>query len=416
MSGEHLKSGLSGGKEQKYEVRDMKVCILHRYPISQAISTNPSLLDFLKILHSKNIKIKYLSYKEEECEKKINDIEIVELPFVLKRDRVLDKYIKSLLFILLTPYISYIIKKNQDIDLIYCDDSLFFYGYLLKKFTKLPVIIRLGDLQTGYLFLQKSKIHEFIFKILHFLEIRSWKKVDGLIPISKSFENYVKSKGIKDENIQMVPECVDVSRFSPHSRNKDIRKKYGVREEEILLLFHGVVEPLKGLDVLLEHFSQAIQDFPTVKLMIAGSGSSLEYLKRKAAKLGIAQHIIWAGWIPFSEITDYIAACDVGVPMRSSNFANNFVVTSALLQYWSREKPVLAPRLEAISDIVEDGKNGFLFSFEDPSEFKLKLGKLIEDAKLRENMGKHGRELVVREFDKQEVAKKLFNSVRYFLK
>lgn len=394
----------------------MKVCILHRYPLSQAISTNPSLHDFLRILRSENIAVKYLSYKEDkEYEKKINDIEIVELPFALERDRALDKYIKSLLFILLTLYISYIIKKNHDIDLIYCDDSLFFYGYLLKKFTGLPVVIRLGDLQTGYLFLQKSKIHEFIFKILHFLEIRSWKKVDGLIPISRSFENYVESKGIRDEKIQMVPECVDVAKFSPHSKDKDIRKKYRVTEEEILLLFHGVVEPLKGLDVLLKYLSQAIQDVPTVKLMIAGSGSDLEDLKIKANKLGISQHIIWTGWVSFTEIVDYITACDIGVPMRSSNFANNFVVTSAMLQYWACEKPILAPKLEAISAIVEDGKNGFLFSFEDSDEFKLKLGKLIEDPKLREDMGKRGRELVVQEFDKQKVAEKLSNSIKYFL-
>src|SRR5256885_13131704 len=132
-----------------------KLCILHRYPIAQALETNPSLYDFLIVLTTNGFAVRFISFSEEKGTQKRPPenppgIEVVGLPFTLRRSWSFDKYLKSLLFILLSPYIARVLQRDERITGVYCDDSLPFYGYLVKKLTNKKVVLRLGDLQTGY--------------------------------------------------------------------------------------------------------------------------------------------------------------------------------------------------------------------------------------------------------------------------
>src|SRR5205807_2708612 len=137
------------------------------------------------------------------------------------------------------------------------------------------------------------------------------------------------------DKVVTIPESVDTERFSP-TEAREVRIKYGIPSDIVLLMFHGVIEPLKGLDTLLDNFSKLDANLTTkVKLMIIGSGASLRDLRKRASDLGLTDRVIWAGWVPFKRISRFINACDIGLPMRSGNFANNFVVTLALLQYWA---------------------------------------------------------------------------------
>lgn len=394
----------------------MRVCIIHRYPLSEALMTNPSLIDFLNILNENKIKVMYLSYKEKRRKEsdvfRKKNITFIELPFFLRRSNHFDKYFKTFLFIILTPYMGFLLKKRGRIELIYCDDSVPYYGYFIKKFISYStVIIRLGDLQTGYLFLKKTKLHYLIFKILHTFEIHTWRIVDGIIPISKAFENYLMNKQINAKKIRTVLECVDTNYFKPKDNSSVIRKKYGLDESNLIVMFHGVIEPLKGMEIILEHFAKVSNYFPNLRLMVIGEGSQLKKLKKKSESLNIIDKVIWTGWIPYSKIVDYINACDIGLPMRSDNMANNFVVTMAMLQYLACKKPVLAPRLEATAQLVEEEQVGFLFTHYNFREFKLGLEKLIKDNNLRKEIGNRGVEVVKRKFSKEKIAHQLYKAI-----
>ncbi|MBL7206048.1 MAG: glycosyltransferase family 4 protein [Candidatus Aenigmarchaeota archaeon] len=384
----------------------MKICILHRYPISDVILTNPSMPYFLEELKSRGHETIYMSFRDKAM-KKINGIKFSYIPFTFDRGKSFDKHLKSLIFILIAPYIAYRIRKLKP-DAIYCDDSLLFYGYLIKKFTRLPVIIRLGDLQTGYLFLKKSRIHRLLFRLFHGFEVHSWKRLDGLIPISKPFERYLVSKGIKESKLSTVLESVDLKSFGNKSR--DIRKEYGLNKDDIILMYHGVIEPLKGLDILINLITPILKNNSKLKLFIIGSGTSLPKLKALARKRSIENSIIWAGWVPFSEIKDYINSCDIGIPIRSDNFANNFVVTSALLQYWACSKAVITPKLESFKEIIQEGENGFMFDF-NTRELSEKLENIIADKNLRLKLGRNGNSTMKKKFSASVIGKNLADAI-----
>jgi len=397
-----------------------KLCVLHRYPITQAIETNPSLYDFLKIMTTNGFGIRFVSFSEEKNAQRTHveippGVEIVALPFTLRRNRPLDKYLKSVLFLFLTPFIARVVRQDERILGVYCDDSLPFYGYLVKKLTNRRVILRLGDLQTGYMLSGRSAAYDAVFKLLHRIEVHTWKAVDGLATISRPFEDYVRRSGVTPDRILTIPESVDTQEFHPID-TVEVRVKFGIPSDCVLLMFHGVIEPLKGLDILLDNLSKLDSSLLNkVKLMIIGNGGSIGDLRKRASDLGLDDEVIWVGWVPFKMMPQFINACDVGVPMRSANFANNFVVTLGLLQYWACGKPVLAPRLKAISAIVHDGENGETYDPRKPSEFSEKIRLLMTERTSRLDEGREGRRLVCEAFDKSVVAQALYLGVTRLL-
>ena len=407
-------------RERSNRLNEPKLCILHRYPISEAVETNPSLYDFLSVLATRGFGVKFVSFREGKPTKRAplpipSNVEVISLPFTLRRSRPFDKYLKSVLFVLLAPYIARLLNRDERIIGVYCDDSLPFYGYLVKKLTNKKVVLRLGDLQTGYILSGRSVIHDVIFKLLHSFEVHTWKSVDGLATISRRFEEYVKWSGVNPDKIVTIPESVDTETFRP-LEGAEIRSKFGIPQDCVLLMFHGVIEPLKGLGTLLDNVSKLDPGLQArVKLMIIGNGASLKNLEKKAFDLGLASKIIWTGWIPFTMITRFLNACDIGIPMRSGNFANNFVVTLALLQYWACAKPVLAPRMKAIADTVRNGENGETFDPQNPQEFCDKLKLLVTENASRLRQGAEGRRLVCKSFDKAVVAKELYLGVTQLL-
>jgi len=341
----------------------------------------------------------------------MHNVEFFALPFVINRAKTVDKYAKSALFIVLTPLIALLAKRNRA-DAIYCDDSFPFYGFLLKVFTRRKVIIRMGDLQTAYHLHGTSIISKVIYAILTRLEKTTWNRVDYIIPVSNAFQEYLRCQGVPQGKMRVVPECVDTQFFNS-THGSYVRRKHGIKDDEVLLLFHGTIEKLKGLDILLDYWSKAYGKVRNARLMLVGGGREFNKVKSVVYSLPSNYRPILVGWVPMKDIPSYVSAADIGIPMRSRNFANNFVVTTALLQYWASGKPVLAPKLNAISEIVQDGVNGFVF--DGPEEFANKLKILSENETLRERLGSNGRKIVTEWFDKQRVAEMLFSALRRFL-
>lgn len=99
--------------------------------------------------------------------------------------------------------------------------------------------------------------------------------------------------------------------------------------------------------------------------------------------------------------------------MRSDNPANNFVITSALLQYWAMGKTVLTPKLKVMCEVLEEGENGFLFDMNDPDDFALKLEKMMK-RELRDRMGAKARDSSLK-FDSRKVVAELSMAIKCFL-
>lgn len=383
-----------------------KICILHRYPVSEAVGTNPSLPETIARLKSDGYEIIFVSFHEPKLNKKIPGITYDEFSLGLKRSSKYDVLFKSLLWLLLAPAKCLRLKKKYGVTVFYCDDSGPFYPLFMKIFLgkHCRVFMRFGDLQSGYQLLGKSAWHNFLFKISLWLERQQWKRVDAILPLSLAFRTFLGKQGIDTNKVRVVEESINLEQFQAGVPS-EVRQKYRLAGKKVVM-FHGSVVRCKGLETFLRAAKIVLMNRADSVFMIVGDGAELNRLKALAQKLGLAEKVIFTGWIPFTEMPKYVSVSDIGVVMRSSNLANNFVVTTALLQIWATERPAIAPNLEAIARVIHDEENGVLFQPDQERDLARQINFLLDNPELCRKLGAGGRQSA-RDFEQAHIGQKL---------
>jgi len=95
--------------------------------------------------------------------------------------------------------------------------------------------------------------------------------------------------GIERDRIVYIPNGVDNGLFRPSPDKKPLRKKFGIPEDDIVLLSVGRLTPAKQPHTMIEVFSHLEKKLGDVTLCIAGKGELSEETKDLAEKNGVTQ-------------------------------------------------------------------------------------------------------------------------------
>lgn len=156
------------------------------------------------------------------------------------------------------------------------------------------------------------------------------------------------------------------------------------------LLFVGRLAPEKGCLVLIE----AVAQLADVTLDIVGDGPSRAALRERAAALGIADRVVFHGYMDETGVRRRLAEADVFV---MASFAEGVPVV--LMEALAAGVPAVATRIAGIPELIEDGVTGFLVPPAEPNALAEVVRRLLEDPELRNRIATAGREKVEREFN-----------------
>lgn len=149
----------------------------------------------------------------------------------------------------------------------------------------------------------------------------------------------------------------------------------------------------KGFDRLIS----AVATLPSdIQLIIGGTGPLTESWRELAGQLGIAQRVHFTGLLPEAELPAWYQACDVFcLPAVSEAEAFGIVQVEAM----AAGRPVVSTRLQSgVSVVNRDGETGLLVPPDDIPALAAALQRLLDDAALRERLGRQAREHALREF------------------
>ena len=163
------------------------------------------------------------------------------------------------------------------------------------------------------------------------------------------------------------------------------------------LIFVGRLAAVKGLRVLIEAFAQARQTRPDLHLTLVGDGADRAMLERLAAPLGDAVH--FAGYLSQDAVAAALTEADAFV---LPSFAEGLPVV--LMESLAAARPVIATQVAGVSELVEDGVNGFLVPPGDAETLADRIGRIADDPDLRARMGRAGRLKVRAAFDARQEA------------
>lgn len=187
--------------------------------------------------------------------------------------------------------------------------------------------------------------------------------------------------------ICVVPAGVDTALFTPGER-AEARRSLGLSPTEPIILFVGRIDPIKGIDVLVDALcglrTELWQTAPPRLLLIGGGADDpgTPALTARARALGLLDQITFVGSVPHADLPPYYRAADVvAVPSFYESFG--LVAVEAM----ACGTPVVASRAGGLAFTIDDEQSGFLIPPNDPAALANHLSLLLHDPYLRGRMG-----------------------------
>jgi glycosyltransferase involved in cell wall biosynthesis len=255
---------------------------------------------------------------------------------------------------------------------------------------------RLCDFSPYVLSVWGSDVYDFPDKSpVHLRLIRkNLLAADRICSTSNAMAGQVRKICPELQDIRVTPFGVDTKTFSPMPDLRDLRQ-----------ITIGTVKSLKhkyGIDILLKAFAHVKEHYGTtdkamserLRLVIVGSGPEEKKLKEMADGLKIAGYCTWVGRIERQEVPKWLNKLDIFAALsRSESFGVAIIEASAC------ELPVIVSDAGGLPEVVEDGETGFVVRRENPEAAGKAMIRLINDPDLRKEMGKKGRDHVIREYE-----------------
>jgi len=212
--------------------------------------------------------------------------------------------------------------------------------------------------------------------------------VDRVIVISRAVGKHMTATGVKRRKLTVVHNGIDSERFDSRKPfdSVEFRKMIGFTEDDFIILIAGRLIPRKGQDTFIKSVEVLADKYPNVRAIILGAPydyGTQEYMDSLVdltETLGIQDKVLFAGWQP--KIDQYILSADVVI---SASWAEPFGLT--IIEAMALGRPVIATNQGGESEIISDGRTGFLVPPKDEKKLAIAIANLIQDEALRQKMG-----------------------------
>ncbi len=227
------------------------------------------------------------------------------------------------------------------------------------------------------------------------LEAERWllSRANVVVTVSSALREHVVKMGAKPERVHVVPNAVDAERFRPNIPGTD-RKRVLELEDEPVLGFVGGLRPWHGVQYLPQLLVNLVPDYPNLKLVIVGDGQMRPELEADLQRLGVSQHVIFAGVRSHEEVPDLIRRFDIALAPYPKTDHEFYFSPLKLFEYMGCGIAVIAARIGQIADIVSDGETGLLYTSGDVNALTRLCKELLSDSKRRKTIGQKAAELI----------------------
>jgi phosphatidylinositol alpha-1,6-mannosyltransferase len=228
-----------------------------------------------------------------------------------------------------------------------------------------------------------------------------------IIAISQYAKERLIESGIKPEKIVILPGGgVDCAIFKPVDPSQ-VWDRFGLRDNKVILTV-GRLSERKGQAMVIKALPQISRKVPNVVYLVVGEGEQSFRLKQLAKELGVADRVIFAGYVPDAELPAYYSAADVFImPSRETKGdAEGFGIV--YLEANACGKPVIGGRSGGIPDAICEGLTGLLVDPSNEEEIADAIIRVLQDEFLAEKLGANGRKRVEQELTWDRIATRLW--------
>lgn len=237
------------------------------------------------------------------------------------------------------------------------------------------------------------------------LETLAMKGANVRIAISRALKSDIVSRGFRPEQVEIVPNGVNLDHFVPGPASLSLQDQLDIRDKTVLG-YIGSFFYYEGLDLLIKAIAELGTEFGNVIVLLVGSGEAEADLRSLAQKLRVENRVVFAGRVPHAQVQDYYRLADILCLPRISSRLTELVTPLKPVEIMAMAKPLLASDVGGHTETVIQNVNGALFKADNLEDFVGQLKRLITEKDLRTELGLRARAWVRDNLDWDILARK----------
>lgn len=236
----------------------------------------------------------------------------------------------------------------------------------------------------------------------HYLTCQIARRSIFCIAASRFLERFLRDY---NKDVCYIPTGVDTKLF-----NNDF---FAQNESDVVFSWVGTFNKKESIDSIkftIDCFCSLRKSCNRVYLHIVGDGIYLNEIEGLVSLSG-DQNIQLKYWLAPHKVPQYLSSVQVGLlPLVNDTKFNRAKSPTKLFEYMAMGKPTVCGKIGEASNIIKDGKNGFLAQSKE--EYISKMKKLIASPELRKNIGLKARETVESEYSLKVLGLRLYSKLK----
>jgi len=290
-------------------------------------------------------------------------------------------------------------------------------AWWLAKVHRVPFLFEVRDLWPESLAAvgvgsENSPLHRTLGAIARFLYARS----DHIVVVTPAFkEHLIRQWQIPEEKISVVENGVETELFSPAANEitGSVRAQLGV-SEKFLVCYIGTMGMAHGLETLIQAARRLRSEQPSVHFLLIGEGAEKERIRDSVRKEQLA-NITILDQQPREKIPGFISACDAALVLLKKTDVFKTVIPTKLLEFLACARPVILGVEGQARQLMEAAQAGIAIEPENSEALCDALLRLYADPPVGKELGRNGREYVVRCCSRRSTAEHYIQVLRRVL-
>ena len=197
---------------------------------------------------------------------------------------------------------------------------------------------------------------------------------DRVIVVSARMQAHLQSRGIPARKLALIQNALIVENYRPDRSDRAVRAEWGVPEHHKLIGKIGRLSPEKCQDLFLRAAAELLCHDQNLSFALIGIGPEEGRLRRLADELGIAGHVVFAGYR--GDMQRVYNSLDLVVQSSSTEGMPNVILEALLMRV-----PVVATDVGGTAEIVQDGKSGRLIPPSDQGALVAGMREVLGDVR-----------------------------------
>lgn len=275
--------------------------------------------------------------------------------------------------------------------------------WLLSVFYSAPAIFEVRDLwpesaiDTGVLV---SRPLIWLSCRLEELAYRRARRINALTPAF--VEALATKKRVRRERLRMIPNGADLDILKPGPKDNQVRRRLGLGGKFVVSYF-GAHGRANRVGQLLDVAERIRDTHPDIRILLVGDGMEKPALVNDADRRGLA-NVIFVDSVPKAAVGDYLSASDICTAVLMKNDTFKKVYPNKLFDYMCCQRPIILAIDGVARRLVEEAGAGLFVEPENTDAFVKAMLELKANPERAEDMGRQGREYVIRHYDRRKLA------------